>query len=179
MKKIILTLLALSAMAFTAKAQWYVGGNVGLSATTANSTIGWNITPEGGYILNETMQVGASLNFSGACGGTDEKYSSFKFLITPYYRWAFYTIKSLRFWLEGDLALGSYTATAKAYDGTKFSGTQFAWGIAVAPLISYDITQKWSIFTRIASIGVSGQGSDVSFNFMAINGPSIGVQYRF
>jgi len=198
MKKLLISLVALAAMAITANAQWYVGGNVGLSATASSSaSVNWNISPDGGYILNETMLVGAAINLGGAGSSDGLGSSNFTFSFQPYYRWKFWGINSLNFWLEGRISIGSYTATSKSeYNEAKHKSTftRGTWGLAVAPIISYDIDSHWSILTKIASIGVAGYGKGdykidgdytytinggTYFSFMAINGPSIGVCYTF
>ena len=98
MKKILLT-LALAAFAFTANAQFVVGGNVGIdhssranddySRGTTNTNI--SILPKVGYQLNDQMQVGIQLGWdynynrwygasapSGAIGATDYASDSYE-----------------------------------------------------------------------------------------------------
>lgn len=58
MKKIMIVAVAML-MAFTAKAQIYVGGNVGLDASSGY--FGLKVLPEVGYNINDKMSVGAVL----------------------------------------------------------------------------------------------------------------------
>lgn len=87
MKKVLLT-LALAAFAFTANAQWVVGGTVSANHANGHSdkyvagnTI-TNITllPKVGYQLNDKMQVGLlfgwTFNYTRTYNGADDNYTS-------------------------------------------------------------------------------------------------------
>ena len=86
MKKVLLT-LALAAFAFTANAQWVIGGTVSANhdnfhtdkyvrgATTTNITL----LPKVGYQLNDNMQVGLlfgwTFNYERNYNGADDTYN--------------------------------------------------------------------------------------------------------
>lgn len=126
MKKILLT-LALAAFAFTANAQFVVGGNVGIdhssranddySRGTTNTNI--SILPKVGYQLNDQMQVGIQLGWdynynrwygasapSGAIGATDYASDSYEsnpssaIVLKPYFRYNFGTWKNFTLFCE-------------------------------------------------------------------------------
>lgn len=198
MKKLLISLVALAAMAITANAQWYAGGNVGISATASSSSaVSWNISPDGGYIISDKHLVGAGINFGGNANGSGLGANNFTFSVQPYYRWKFWGINGVNFWLEGRISFGSLTENSKFEDieGVhKATCTRGYWGVAAAPIITYDINSNWSIVTKLASIGTYGYGKGIYkkdgvaentfngatyFSFMAINGPSIGVCYTF
>ena len=91
MKKV-LVILALSLMAFTAKAQVYVGGTLSFSGVKEQAV--FSVAPEAGYNFNDNMAAGASLGLSFTEGMTS-------FVIDPYFRYYFAELGPVRFFGDG------------------------------------------------------------------------------
>ena len=160
MKKILITLIALMAVAFSAKAQLYVGGSVGFGVVSGGGTTSasWNLTPEVGYDFNEKIAAGASLNLTGT--------HQFAWSLNPYFRWKFANLGTAHF-------LSDFMVSA----GT--SGSVFTWGISANPGVSFDLTDKFSFLVRCSLLGVSGASDQAVFHLNILQGAQIGLFYHF
>lgn len=132
MKKVLLT-LALAAFAFTANAQFVIGGNLGVNHngrhdkdfTSGNAYTGISIEPKVGYQLNDQMQFGAQISWNYtynrwygmsatpgaipvASYGKDSYESNPVNVITiaPYFRYNFATWKSFTVFCEAQVGIG-------------------------------------------------------------------------
>lgn len=160
MKKLFITLVAVLAMAFSAKAQFYAGGAIGLSVLSSNghTSSSFTLSPELGYDFNEAIAAGALVEFAAS--------SPVAVTVNPYFRWKFAKVNTTRFFTDVMASLGSQNES-------------FVWGVSLRPGISFDITPKVSFVTRIAAIGVQGTKGKTLFNLNLFNGASIGVFYHF
>ena len=157
MKKV-LVILALSLMAFTAKAQVYVGGTLSFSGVKDQAV--FSVAPEAGYNFNDNMAAGASLGLSFSKGMTS-------FAIDPYFRYYFAELGPVRFFGDGHF---NFTNVAvRDAEGTS------TWGIGVRPGIAVNLNDSWSIVTHVASLGYYGG----AFGFHLNPGYTVGVYYEF
>ncbi len=159
MKKLFLTLVAAMALAFSANAQFYVGGSFGLSvnSTKDHTSSSFYLNPEFGYDFNDKIAAGARVSLSG---------SPFAFSVDPYFRWKFTKVNSTKFFTDAMVSLGT-------------ADKNFMWGLSLQPGISFDITPRLSFVTRIAAIGVRGVENSTAFHLNLFNGASIGIFYHF
>lgn len=151
--------MAVAAISFTAKAQLYVGGNVGLAVTASSggSATAWEISPEVGYNINDSLAAGLSVSFAG---------SPFSFSVDPYFRWYFAQAGNVKFLADGIFSAGQTEGL-------------FIWGIGVSPGIAYSINDKWSIVSHLAFVGYEGARSDGAFSFNLLKNTRIGFFYNF
>lgn len=155
MKKVLLV-LALALVAFTAKAQLYVGGSIAFD-TVGGFNI--NLAPEVGYNLNDDMAVGLAVGL-GFGGGTTVA-------ATPYFRYYFLD------WGPAILfADAQFTYQYANYGG---GATANSWGIGICPGIAVPVGGGFSVVTHFARLGYYGGAFGLSFN----RGASIGVYYEF
>jgi len=148
MKKILLTsVLALGVATSAHATDWFVGGSVGFNWVEDTYT-SFSIAPEVGYNLNEKWDVGAMLGY---------KYwsqSGIKYVESEYSAGVFARYNVIQF---GDVKLlGKATAYvdywSESFDGkTLFDGTSF--GLKVAPMITYDISKSFTLFTELDFLG--------------------------
>ena len=87
MKKLLLVLTVGLLAAFSANAQFYVGGSLSIQPGAAtdkdgNDALGLEIAPEVGYILNDKMAIGATLSYDNTLFGGGSLFS-----IAPYLRY--------------------------------------------------------------------------------------------
>lgn len=157
MKKVILVLV-LAMMAFTAKAQLYVGGGLGFVGTGAGAA--FSIAPEVGYGFNDNMAAGASIGLGISSGLT-------QLSVDPYFRYYFAELGPVRFF--GD---AHFNFTHIMQSGEPGVST---WGIGVRPGLAVDLTDRWSIVAHVASLGYY-QGT---FQFTLNSGSILGVYYSF
>ena len=177
MRKILLT-LALAAFAFTANAQFVVGGKIdfnhrtGIHAddyagfSTTNTNI--SITPKVGYQLADNMQVGAKLGweytYTRAYAGADDTYTSdpqSAIVFAPYFRYNFATWKKFNLFCEATLnfTMGlehtTHTFVAGNETTVKNGDNYIALGINVVPGLNYAFSKNFSmdLYVNLASIG--------------------------
>lgn len=164
MKKVLLT-LALAAFAFTANAQWVIGGRIdlnhnGAAAGDYNTTAATNFTlmPKVGYWLNETMQVGVQFganyaytrNYDG--DNNNDHYRSATQLVwnfNPYFRYNLTSWKNFTVFAEAQVLIGitpksswKTTNPSATGDGTT---SAFDLGVNIVPGLNYALTDHISI----------------------------------
>ena len=133
MKKVLLV-LALALVAFTAKAQLYVGGSIAFD-TVGGFNI--NLAPEVGYNLNDDMAVGLAVGL-GFGGGTT-------IAATPYFRYCFLD------WGPAILfADAQFTYQYANYGG---GATANSWGIGICPGIA---VPAWAIMEAHSASALTG-----------------------
>lgn len=166
MKKIIVV-LALALVAFTAKAQFYVGGTLHFETnetTNANGdpSVGVVIAPEFGYSINEKFAVGGVLGLSNLLGGGANLIQ-----IAPYVRYSALNLGPATLFLDGQLSI------LLASGG---GATQSTFGIGVAPGIAIPVGDKISFVGHFGQIGYYGQELTVEVSPANIN---MGLYYNF
>ena len=167
MKKILLT-LALAAFAFTANAQWVVGGNIGANHNMTNHDKDYNmgtattnikILPKVGYWLNDNMQVGLSAGWDYSytrnyTGGGEKYYTSdpsSQIVIAPYLRYNLTSWKNFTIFAEASLSFTIHPETSHHVfvDGTETTTDNGdSWnkiGINVVPGLNYAFTEHFSM----------------------------------
>ncbi len=180
MKKILLT-LALAAFAFTANAQFVIGGNIGFShdadyddnytaayGSQANTDI--TILPKVGYQLNDDMQIGAQLgwnyNYTRNYMGAKDSYTSTPqsaIVIAPYFRYNLLKWKKFNVFCEAaiNFELGLESKTHTFVNGSEVAGSPAkngdnytSFGIGVVPGLNYAFSNSFSmdIYVNLASI---------------------------
>ncbi len=180
MKKILLT-LALAAFAFTANAQFVIGGNIGFShdadyddnytaayGSQANTDI--TILPKVGYQLNDDMQIGAQLgwnyNYTRNYMGAKDSYTSTPqsaIVIAPYFRYNLLKWKKFNVFCEAaiNFELGLESKTHTFVNGSEVTGSPVkngdnytSFGIGVVPGLNYAFSNSFSmdIYVNLASI---------------------------
>ena len=150
MKKLIFVAVALLT-AFTAKAQYYVGGNVGLEV---NSTyLGVTVLPEVGYTLNEKMSVGAVLGFD--IDNWKEDTKSLDVSIYPYLRYTFLEMGPVKLFADArvDLSLYRRRDYNNITDQWNDPVSGFDWGIGIAPGIAIPLTDQLSVVGHLGYFG--------------------------
>ena len=205
MKKLILSIIALSGLtlasyAQTEKGQFILGGTASYEtsksdAANAKSTESLNIIPNLGYFVSDNFAIGTGLGYS---------YSKTAFasptginnavIVSPFGR--YYAGLSDQFKFFGQASVPMAFGTVKAVDangdaGLK-AGTSSSIGVALSPGFAYFPTKRLGIELALKGISynntkvkdsndkdVKGAGrEDFSFgtNFFA---PQIGVQFHF
>lgn len=160
MKKLIITLVTLC-VAFTAHAQFYVGGGFGLvtNADTRSST--FNFSPELGYNLSDTFAVGGALGYITNRTGD---YTHSYFSIRPYVRYTFAEVGPLNFFIDGAIEL------------TTYRGGDGSWEIGVYPGVALPLNDRFSL---VAHIGELSFNSGSTFTLALDNTLSAGLYYHF
>lgn len=205
MKKSLLALLFAVALAVPAMAEnMWVGGSLGYENNSggdydANS---FTIAPEFGYSLSDKWDIGLDLSYTSGKNDVDvywgisdvyESYERSTYGIAPFARYHIGKVAGVDVMLKGSLFYNS--TTIKDFDPADGDATVNSYGIAIAPVISYSINEKWSIGATLdfLSLGYShssssdlknDSGDDYSrdeFGFNLNDGSliSIGFSYHF
>ncbi len=178
MKKVLLT-LALAAFAFTANAQFVIGGNFGFQHNgahdddfTAGSTASSSLTimPKVGYQLNDDMQIGLSFGLDYGYNraytnplGDKETYTSnpsSTIEITPFLRYNVAKWRNFTVFCEALVGVSIHPQTTThtvvaGTDNTVDNGDNWTrFGLNVIPGLNYAITEKISMDIYVNLFGI-------------------------
>ena len=164
MKKIYLSVLFAGLMAICAQAQMFVGGSVGASYVASKSTyssttvkgpanLSFEFNPMLGYDLSEKMGIGVMLNlgFSTTDNRRDDptKRNSLIYGASPFLRNVVLYSGNLSLLLETQISfLGVNSKISQGSTSLDLPKT-FAYGLSVAPILSYSLTDRLSLETRV------------------------------
>lgn len=202
MKKLLLSLVAVSALAFSTQAQTekgkiIVGGNATFNtnksdADGAKSNTSFKIVPSVGYFVSDNIAVGTGVGYS-----YDKEVGKFEnqaFVVSPFGRYYANLSESFKFF--GQLSVPMEFGTAKAVDaagkvGEKV-GTSTNIGVALSPGFAFYPTKRIGIEFGINGLSynntryenadgdkIKGAGSDsfdLGANFFK---PNLGIQFHF
>lgn len=202
MKKLLLSLVAVSALAFSTQAQTekgkiIVGGNATFNtnksdADGAKSNTSFKIVPSVGYFVSDNIAVGTGVGYS-----YDKQVGKFEnqaFVVSPFGRYYANLSESFKFF--GQLSVPMEFGTAKAVDaagkvGEKV-GTSTNIGVALSPGFAFYPTKRIGIEFGINGLSynntryengdgnkIKGAGSDsfdLGANFFK---PNLGIQFHF
>lgn len=161
MKKVLLV-LSLALVAFTAKAQFYVGGSLGLQTFNGGSSV--NIAPELGYNLNDTMAIGSVLGWNNNGGNGSE------FVIAPYFRYFLADMGPARIFCDALLDLSILSLGG--------GNTVTTFGVGIAPGIAFPLEEHLSLVGRFGRLGYFNNGFCFQL-FPSACGSSLGLYYAF
>lgn len=210
MKKSLLALVLAVALAVPVLAEnMWVGGSLSYSSEnnkieypggeeTASST-SWSIEPEFGYSLNEKWDIGLDLSYTSGqnvaeiCGISIDDSTKFDIKqmgIAPFARYHIAQIAGIDVMLKGSFFYVSGEGTDRRYNE---KADYTAYGVSIAPVISYSINETWSIgatlnfaelsYTHLQlepkDSPVKIKGDDFGFNLNDGSLISIGFSYHF
>lgn len=160
-KAIVLAIIGLFAFVQAAKAQFYVGGSFHISSEfTENPTTSIGLSPDLGYTLGDwCFGAALSLNVTGGNQGT-------VFTATPYVEYFFWSSGALSFFVEGGADLD-------------WAGSTFSFYPYVAPGISFDISDHWSVLGHIGRLGYNTLNKQLVFTTSGASALSLGLYYSF
>ncbi len=209
MKKSLLALVFAVALAVPAMAEsMWVGGSFGYGSDNftverfggerAKLSTSWSIEPEFGLSLAEKWDIGLDLSYASKQGVTElfgfnlERMmipvDTTEFGIAPFVRYHLATIAGVDVMLKGSIVYVSGEAKDVYGYGDKADYT--AYGVSIAPVISYSINETWSInatldFAELSYIhGECDDGSDFKpesdqFGFDLYNGSLISICFSY
>ena len=207
MKKSLLALLFAVALAVPALAEnMWVGGSLGYSNASTKGSDGdyssFTIAPEFGVSLDEAWDIGLDLSYTSGKNNvtnvapylpvTYKDFETTTYGIAPFARYHVAKVAGVDVMIKGSLFYNSATVKEPEFNN---EATVKSYGIAIAPVISYSINERWSIGATLdfLSLGYShsstsdfktNDGDDYSydeFGFNVNNGSliSIGFSYHF
>ena len=162
-------------------AQFYVGGNIGLSFVTtsvdgeSSTSATYSIAPELGYRLNKWFSLGASLGVAYVEPGVEGDGDMTTLDISPYFRTTFAHVRCVDFFAD---AVVSYEHLLDHNDDDAVN----AMGVAICPGIIVNLTDRLQLLGRTVLFQHSGTLGDLdvkSTGFALGNNLSVGVVYKF
>ena len=173
MKKIILTALLGLAVSVSMSAQIFVGGQLGINATsntdknvnpvvtTSNTTV--SVLPNVGYILNDKMLVGArvGLNF----GSTGANNSTFGLGLQPYLRYKVFTLGKFALAAEANVGIETRSTTNKIGGVGVNKASDFNFSLGAVPVLLFQFNEHIAFEANINVLNFNlGFGSSKETN---------------
>ncbi|WP_312137466.1 outer membrane beta-barrel protein [Sphingobacterium sp.] len=197
MKKLLLTLTAVTAITFASQAQTekgkiILGGQVGFAGESIKDTdvktTGFSIIPQVGYFVADNIAIGTGVGYSWnkAEETKDNDQTVGKFVVSPYGRMYSKNDGPVKFF--GQLTVPMAWGTAKVND-TK-TATTADYGVELAPGIAYFPTSNIGIELKVRGLyynngSVKNETTDtkVTTNSYGLDAnslaPTLGVQFHF
>ena len=166
MKKIILSVLAIAAMATTANAQLWFGGSLGLrhnDAVTktsdtkhkAGSANSFSFAPMVGFDLNEQLSIGGKLSLvttsqKNYSYDMDDKETVLKNAsdiigVTPFARYKFAEFNKFGLVAEAGLPISYTSAKTDITNTTSKETSQTSLGLYVEPILTYSLNDHFQL----------------------------------
>lgn len=200
MKKVLLSLLAVAALTFGAKAQTekgkiILGGNVGFNSTkvdvAAKADINFSVVPSIGYFVGNNFAVGTGVGYEydKSVSRTNQREA---FVVAPFGR--YYVNLTDQFKFFGHLSVPMAFGTQKDVNANGDTGakeaTTTAIGVNLAPGFAFFPTKKIGIEFSVNGLGYNNlsvkseaTGTKVKTNSFGLDGntfaPKLGVQFHF
>ncbi len=164
MKKIILTLmggLVASMFLFTENAQaqgFQVSGSVGITGSSVRtdsseptSTSSISFSPAIGWELNKNWVVGIRTTLGVNTNKIGEnKTSTYSLTLNPYVRYQVVNFNDFGLWAEADPSLSAIGNS---------SSTIWTYGISIVPVLTYKLTDHFSLESRLNIFSIYMQGA--------------------
>lgn len=206
MKKLLLSLIAVSALAFTTQAQtekgkFMIGGNVQFNSSKVDgadkSDINFTVVPSVGYFVMDNLAVGTGVGYTfdrTTVNGFDGAANSFRkdqaFVVSPFARYYKGISESFKFFgqLSVPMSFGNTKVSADNGDNYTKVAENNTVGVSLSPGFAFFPSKKFGIEFSVNGISYNdntfnnGNGDKVSgnknFNIGAnFFAPKIGVQF--
>lgn len=146
MKKLFL-LAACILASLTASAQFYFGGQVGVSRNATDNQTSVIIAPEVGYGFNEKWSFGGVLDYNY---NYNRGVSTNIFEISPYARYKYAKLASDKLQFFVDCGVGFGVQKVTGYDAG------FVYHLGFKPGVSYSFNNHWSVVAHLGQLGWDG-----------------------
>ena len=199
MKKIYVTIIFVLASAGVCKAQFFLGGELGIGGSSgknkgtvagvtteikAPSTFEFLIAPKLGYFINDKLSIGLSLSYgmeqTTTLVPTKETIANHAFGGSPYVRYAFASVGKFSFVAEGriDVFGGMVKINPSAID---VKNSFFRAGISIVPVITYNLGEHFVFDARLnfLSLGYSHTRAKTSVTIGGVESPTIDSRNNF
>ncbi|MFH1120379.1 MAG: hypothetical protein V1775_11185 [Bacteroidota bacterium] len=168
-KALILSITMLVFLAMGVKAQYFVGGNLGLNSSGSSTTHGsttyddskgfsLQINPKAGYFLTKKFALGLGLGigtsrYSTFADGANETINkTFTWEVAPFARFYFKKIGNFAFFGEGMLSFGNDKLVIEYPDSPDAENKVFKISERISPGFSYSLTDKIELEAFLGSI---------------------------
>ncbi len=163
MKKLFLTLVCAMGM-LVANAQFFVGGNVGLTYNEKTDVTVFSLAPEFGYAFNDSWTVAGSIGYSHV-----DNYNSF--YIAPYARWTFFKKDFVSLLVDG--GFGFSTGKTKGLDASN------GFEIGFKPGIAFNLTEDFALVGHVGFLGYRDNYNGNSVSGLSLSGSDLSVSLYY
>lgn len=195
MKKLFLTLTAVSALALASHAQteqgkFLVGGQVGFSTSKYEDIDGkynaFSINPTAGYFVSDNWAVGTGIGYSWSNrdNGTNLEYKTNWFNVSPFVR-NYIGEGDFKFFSQLSVPMSWGKQTTESTSGTEERKFE-RYGVELAPGFAYFPVSNVGIELRVRGLYFESQKdktNDVTNNTFGLDvnslAPTLGVQFYF
>ena len=172
MKKI-LFILSLAFASMAASAQLYVGGSVGFNSNgtkpegNAAGNTSWSrviVSPEIGYALDEKMDLGLEFTFGLTTDKRDllvDKKTATDWEIAPYFRYSILEFGKFSVLGKASVYVRGLNSKTIPLTGSNIESSSTTFGIGILPMLTYDISDKFVLFTNLNFLRVSFSSTSV------------------
>jgi hypothetical protein len=168
MKSIVTLFIVATFATIGLKAQIIIGGGVGVNTSSSKSsdqsllkpvTLGINFYPRVGYLISNKFAFGVVYGW-GTVQTTYEKttyteqtiYKTNNWFITPFIRFYFAGTRKVSFILDNSFRYGGNISSTKVGDNdAKNTKNNLVKGFYIEPVISYNISEKFSVEMSIGN----------------------------
>lgn len=200
MKKLLLSMVAVAAFAFTTQAQTekgnvMLGGNVGFSTSktdgAAKSDVNFSIVPSVGYFVSDNFAIGTGVGYTSSKQVSNKTLNE-AFEVAPFGR--YYVNLSDQFKFFGQLSVPMAFGNNKLVDNDGETGDKYASttniGVTVAPGFAFFPTKRIGIEVSMNGLGYNNlkvknevTGNEVESNSFGLDldtfAPKLGVMFHF
>ena len=183
MKRAISIVVILAATAAAGTAQYFMEGSINVNyneelitwvntivhGKKVNSELFFKVSPTVGYRLNDNIAVGAKASFSTKIEERIKPDATYlpdldSVFIRRHPRWSFGVFGRYKLWgteklsliVESSIFIGGGSTEEKATGSSaKKTESLSSFGVNTVPLLTYDISNKWSITTTINLLSLS------------------------
>ncbi|KLT67373.1 outer membrane beta-barrel protein [Pedobacter sp. BMA] len=204
MKKLLLSLVAVAGLFYSANAQtekgkFILGGNVGFSSSkvegAVKSDIDFSVVPSIGYFVGNNFAIGTGVGYTYSktvSGGALNRNQVGAFQVSPFGR--YYVGLSDQFKFFGQLSVPMAFGTAKTVDANGDTGSKYASttsiGVNVSPGFAFFPTKRIGIEVSVNGLGYANNqikeeatGAKTTSNSFGLEAdtfaPKLGVQFHF
>ena len=199
MKKVILSLVAVVALAFGANAQtdkgsMFIGGSLGFSsdkeaAPNAESLTTFNIAPRFGYFVADNIAIGLGVGFDSRKPAVANAESATSFFINPFARYYVPTAgENFKFFAElgVNYSTGDFLTTTTTQDGNTETSEGSSFGVNLSPNFAFFPASNWAVEFGIKGLyfeSTSFEGKEENKTTIGLDdrslAPQIGINFFF
>ena len=165
MKKLIISFVVFLVAICSSNAQVFVGGSLGVGLSGGKDTYAgksvdlpkstlFTLSPKVGYYVNDDFAIGLNVTFLSASEKSSKEYTGYAddrkssvlgWGIGGFARYNILELNKFSVLLEGSLGVSGAKSKVKQGSTTVDGDPTFTFAIDVVPVLSYSLTEKWSI----------------------------------
>ncbi len=173
MKRVIIVLIILATTSLAGNAQFFIEGNIGVTynsdyrydtSQSNPANFSFDISPQVGYWLNDHIAVGTTVSLrqrilkdividpDNPDQKIEQRFPGWEFAV--FGRYKLWGKENFSLLVESSIFIDGSSVKEKNGSNTKKIQSESTFGLSVYPLISYDLTDKFSIITTCSFLSL-------------------------